>query len=263
MKNGSQLSIPHSAVEVLAAARVEGNAVFLPGGQLERKLYESVNQALELLGGKWNRKQRAHLFEEDPTDIIESAVLSGEVTDRKKLFQFFETPTVIARRMVHLAEIKATDEILEPSAGRGAILQAVFEVVPEASVTAVELDPDNVKVLVRNVKGRGFSTVQEGDFLALYAAGSPCFDKILMNPPFTRQQDIDHVMRAYSLLKPGGTLVSVMSQSAFFRKSSKSSAFLKLHDAVGGSEHLPDSAFKESGTMVQTRIVTMGKVAVR
>ena len=37
--------------------------------QLDRNDYVKVNKALEALGGKWNRKAKAHLFDEDPPYI--------------------------------------------------------------------------------------------------------------------------------------------------------------------------------------------------
>ena len=39
--------------EVLQKCTVEGNVVKLPNKQLDRKLYQEVAKALELIGGKW------------------------------------------------------------------------------------------------------------------------------------------------------------------------------------------------------------------
>jgi hypothetical protein len=39
--------------EVLQNCTVEGTVVKLPEGQLDRKLYQEVAKALELIGGKW------------------------------------------------------------------------------------------------------------------------------------------------------------------------------------------------------------------
>ena len=82
------------------------------------------------------------------------------------------------------------------------------------------------------------------------------WDRIVMNPPFTRQQDIDHVLKAYEVLAPGGVLVSVMSASPFFRSNKKSADFRAFLDDIGAEvEELPEGAFKESGTMVKTCVV--------
>ena len=39
------------------------------------------------------------------------------------------------------------------------------------------------------------------------------YDRIIANPPFTKNQDIDHVMQMWNFLKPGGRIVSIMSNS--------------------------------------------------
>lgn len=46
--------------------------------------------------------------------------------------QLFVTPDPVCHQMVDLAEITASDRILEPEAGTGAILRAILEVAPLA-----------------------------------------------------------------------------------------------------------------------------------
>ncbi len=53
------------------------------------------------------------------------------------------------------------------------------------------------------------------DFLA------KTYDRIIMNPPFEKCQDIDHVYHAFYLLNPNGILVSIVSRGVFFPFSSK------------------------------------------
>lgn len=53
--------------------------------------------------------------------------------------QLFVTPSPECRRLVELADVRETDRILEPSAGTGAILQAIRDAVPRAKCDAVEL----------------------------------------------------------------------------------------------------------------------------
>jgi len=247
------VTISQPVLEILDKCRVEGQVVFLPTGQLDRKMYESVNKVLECLGGKWNKKAKGHVFADDPSERLDSALLTGDVVDAKKEFQFFETPGPLAKRMAEMADIKPLDDILEPSAGRGAIAIALRK-HQFRSLTMFELNKENYAFLC----GMGLGSVLFGDFLKESCEPFK-FDKIVMNPPFTRQQDIDHVMHAYSVLRPGGTLISIMSESAFFRNTAKTNAFLKLHDAVGGSERLPDGTFKQSGTMANTRLINMVK----
>jgi len=87
------------------------------------------------------------------------------------------------------------------------------------------------------------------------------FDFVIMNPPFEELQDVDHVQHAYKMLSNGGTLVSIMSESPFFRNDTKSKNFREWLELVGGySEKLPEGSFKESGTGVNCRLVVIGGV---
>ncbi len=49
------------------------------------------------------------------------------------------------------------------------------------------------------------------DFLKLHKATN-IFDKIIANPPFSKNQDIDHIRKMYIHLDEGGRMVSVASK---------------------------------------------------
>jgi N12 class adenine-specific DNA methylase len=55
--------------DVLEQGWVMTDRVFLPD-DLDRKLYQQVNKALESAGGVWNRKAKAHLFSGDPRPFL-------------------------------------------------------------------------------------------------------------------------------------------------------------------------------------------------
>lgn len=118
--------------------------------------------------------------------------------------QLFVTPEAACARLVTLAEIKDTDCILEPSAGTGAILRAIKNAAPAARCDAVELNA----ALAGHLRG-AFSGVNVwcGDFMEY--AQVVHYDKIIMNPPFNHAQDIRHIQRALSLLKPDGMLTAI------------------------------------------------------
>jgi hypothetical protein len=85
-------------------------------------------------------------------------------------------------------------------------------------------------------------------------------DVFVMNPPFSRGQDIDHVRHAYNCLGEGGRIVSVMSERTFYASDKKATAFRSWFDEVcGQDEKLPADTFKESGTTTKTRLVTIDK----
>ena len=116
--------------------------------------------------------------------------------------QLFVTPAPVCDRLVTLAEISNRDHILEPSAGTGAILRAIRDTAPEAMCDAVEINSGLVRYLRENFNG---VRVQCGDFMEWQPV--QYYSRIIMNPPFSHGQDIRHILRAFSLLRPGGVLV--------------------------------------------------------
>jgi hypothetical protein len=85
-------------------------------------------------------------------------------------------------------------------------------------------------------------------------------DVVLMNPPFSKGQDVKHVTHALGFLKPGGRLVAIMGAGVTFRQDKRTNEFRELVQAMGGTiERLPEGSFKSSGTMVNTVIVVIDK----
>ena len=86
--------IPENVLNVLGECRADGNLLYLPSVQLDRKTYTEVNKVLENMGGKWNRKAKAHVFAEDDdvAEMLENVLLTQEVKDLKREYQFFPTP---------------------------------------------------------------------------------------------------------------------------------------------------------------------------
>jgi predicted RNA methylase len=238
--------------EVLLAlrqARTEDTGLWLTG-QLERKLYERVNKVLEALGGRWSRKLKRHVFDGQAADLLGDVLTTGEYVDMKQEFQFFETPSQLASRMCSLAQVNGLSTVLEPSAGRGAIAKMARSY--GAVVECIELQ----EKLAEELRQQAFKVIQ-GDFLDVSPA-EPRYKAVLMNPPFCRSQDIAHVRHAYEFLKPGGTLVAVMGAGWTFRQDRRATEFREWLDDHGGEvEPLPQGTFKESGTGVNTVLVTI------
>ena len=103
-------------------------------------------------------------------------------------------------------------------------------------------------------------SVERGDFLEHQGD----YNRIIMNPPFDKGADIEHVRHAFSLLAPDGKLVAIMSEGPFFRNDTQATEFRNWLDEVAGiSEQLPEDAFNNTEafrkTGVRTRIVTITK----
>lgn len=246
------MKIRDEILSILAMCLIEENIVSLPQIQLDRKTYLEANKHLEHLGGKWNRRAKGHVFDFDPTDSFENMLLTGETTDFKKESQFFETPPELAKKMVEMADIGTDHYILEPSAGRGAITKQI----DKGFLFCNEINPEMANYLINELN----LNVSCSDFLKFTEQESGIHDRIIMNPPFTKQQDIDHILHAYSLLSPGGILVSVVSESPFFRENEKSKVFRKWLELINAEViNNPDGTFKSSGTMVRTRLIKIRK----
>ena len=219
------MKISDDILAILEKCTTEGNTVFLPGGQLERATYTKINKCLENIGGKWNRKAKGHIFEDDPTDALENLLLTGETVDTKKLFQFFPTPREIAKQMVEMAELTPQSYVLEPSIGKGDLADVIWE-HGVGEIFGVELNPEMKKELNK----KPYTSITGVDFLAYVKEIQEDkirsdFSHVIMNPPFARQQDIDHIMAAYEALAPGGILVSVATTSWKWRENKKAVDF--------------------------------------
>src|SRR5690349_24405020 len=123
-------AMPDDVRDILSRSTITATSVTLPPGQLDRKLYEAVNKALAALGGKWNRKQRAHLFTRDPRPALEAALDDGTMpVHQDKVMSFWRTPADLAGRLVDAVgpadAVDVPDRVLEPSTGGGVIPKVV------------------------------------------------------------------------------------------------------------------------------------------
>ncbi|MFI6056316.1 methyltransferase [Streptomyces violascens] len=204
---------------------------------------------LKAAGGTWNRRAAAHLLPGDAAEAVEAMLLTGEVT-RPQDFGYFPTPAPVVEELLSLADLRAGHEVLEPSAGQGAI---AAEAALICTVDCVELLADNAQ----HITAAGYArSVTVADFLTLPAEQR--YDRVVMNPPFARQADIAHVTHALSFLRPHGRLTSVMSASLTFRTNALTADFRALVEHRGGQiSPLPDGAFKASGTGVRAVLVTI------
>lgn len=243
------MKVSNEVLSVLGDAKVEGSSLLLQG-QLDRPTYVAVNKVLEAAGWKWNKKAKEHTCDGEAVDVLEQVLLTGEVTVAKNEFGFFPTPRAIVDELIELADIEPGMTVLEPSAGKGAIAYAIAEI---AKPDCYELMEANFAALAGDMH---LSSVTRADFLTVTPERK--YDRVVMNPPFARQADIKHVMHALKFLKPGGKLVAIMSAAVTFRSDRLTNEFRALVEERDGQiTPLPDGAFKESGTMVRTVIVTL------
>lgn len=239
-------TIDPEVAAVLGRATVDGPRLQLHE-QLDRKTYQRVAKTIELLGGKWNRKAGAHLFDEDVSELLADALMTGTVVDIKKTYQVFPTPRDLADELVALASVRATDTVLEPSAGTGRIVESIRRA--KATVLACEIQTRHHDVLAQ------MATVVGTDFMDVPVQDGRV-TKVVANPPFARGQDVAHVRRMAQWLEAkGGMLVSVMSPAWTFRQTAAHVQFRAWAEKVGAQwVELPADTFAESGTGVRAGI---------
>ncbi len=203
---------------------------------------------------------------------IEAAIQRQEAEKRRKIQDmedklrfaqidgFFPTPERIINQMVSVACIPPHARVLEPSAGKGDIADAIRDGRPDVNIHCIELRPALCEILM----AKGYQWVQEMDFLEYNPVADCHYDSIVMNPPFEHGQDAEHVLHAWSMLKPGGRLVAIVSVGPFFREDAKSKAFrdwwkannVEIHPLPGDWCSGP-GAFRSTG--VRAKIVVAQK----
>lgn len=242
----------------LASISDDGRQITL-GRPLDRKLYIATNKVLEELGGDWKRGPKAHVFADDVRPRLEIALSTGKITTAADL-GFFETPPDLAERLVRMAEVGPGSFCLEPSAGRGAIVEPLR--AAGGLVTMIEVDRDRFKHLRLRFADHEARAVN-ADFMT-YEPEEP-FDRVVMNPPFAKvlgADCIDHVMRAFGMLIPSGVLVSVLPSGINFREDRRHVAFRAWIKSHGGLvSDLPEGSFTTSKTEVNTCVLRVRRPA--
>ena len=172
------------------------------------------------------------------------AMKAKEKLDSVKRYQAFYTPAPVVKKMLDMSKLLKSYNnqlhILEPTAGVDNIVVEILKLNKEHKIYMVEIEPKSRDILNELVATAPdvLTLYEQGNFLEFEAPIA--FDLILMNPPFHLRKanlsfldrdyyDIDFVMRAYYMLKPGGELIAlVKSENANKAEYSK---WLDEHDA--------------------------------
>lgn len=222
--------------------------------------YETIKEWSETEPGetpaKVNPTPHATLKEPDP--LRAEAEAQAKIAAKTEIKvnhnpDFYPTPLDVVDRMLNEAApwLNNGRLMLEPSAGDGRIIQHALGRWPCIEAHWYEVNCTAQEVLRSNRLG-GF---QYGDdFLA--ADPKPIYDAVVMNPPFSRNQYRKHVWHAYRFVKPGGILVTLLPNGAFWQNDGDK--FKQWLDAQGAVDiELPHGTFED--TEIATRIVTIKK----
>lgn len=182
--------------------------------------------------------------------------------------QLFPTPAPLAARMVEKAfEHRFTVQIganmnercrvLEPSAGTGNLIAAVSEAAKSDCAsggfrTSFDLVAVEVNLNLAHALAAKFpqADIRRTDFLTCNGDLGK-FDRIVMNPPFERGSDIEHIKHAMTFLADGGRLVAICANGPRQRE--------ELEPLCDEWHDLEPGTFKESGTMVNAAMIVINK----
>lgn len=175
----------------------------------------------------------------------------------RKIPGYFPTPPELAADMVDRLGISGREPwtLLEPSAGCGAILDEVEKLANEPAAAVVyEVNSTLCEIL----QAKGYDA-RPRNFME-QEPGAVEFDAVLMNPPFEKFQDVEHVRHAFRFLKPGGRLVAITAPGWTYQDKRKARGFRKWFEELGGEvEDLPAGTFKASGTSVNACLLVIDK----
>lgn len=220
---------------LLLRSKIQGNALQLPE-QLARADYERIARVIKAAGGKWDRRSQSHIF---PQDVRQTLNIDGDtlsVINVQQTYQSFYTPDLVADSMAEVAELFAGETLLEPSAGNGQLIEAaITSGIFAEDILAIEIDSQQHHRL------DSFGCVVTiADFLTVIPEQK--FDKILMNPPFSRGDDIKHILHALHFLERHGRLVALCANGP--------KQIEELRPRAMSWEVLPPKSFQSSGTLI-------------
>jgi predicted RNA methylase len=258
--------ITERTAQILSAAIInpEDNSLHFEE-QLERSDYVKVDDVLSRLRGKWNKRANAHLFPFDPTGPLKQIISSLELPDKNPT-AFFPTPQKALETMFLLVDdigFRCASEerrlrVLEPSGGIGGIADFLCDKTEYLDLDIVEILPVNQELL----KSKGYTPFCM-DFMDFEVpSDEEKYDYIFMNPPFSLKGDkyayITHINHALKMLKPSGELVAIVPVGWTSNCTKKEESFRNLFASHGNMiETLEKGTFKESGTNIETKVISL------
>ena len=227
----------------LSKCTVAGNVVRLPFEKLDN--YPELRKALLNAGATY--KSNTFVFSGDAQPFIDR-LMGGQSVNIKKEYQFFPTPPNVAHMIINKINWSDGLKVGEFSAGQGGLLDFLPKEY-NLSITAVELMSENVSVL----KSKGYNAIC-GDFLLKHYGN---VDVVILNPPFAKNQDIDHFMHAWNHLNDGGQIACITSPHWTFASDKKSKVFRDFLNEIGAEwEEINPGEFKSSGTNIKTFLIS-------
>ncbi len=124
---------------------------------------------------------------------------------------FYPTPRHLIEKMLEVIDFKEVQSVLEPSAGKGDIVDVIIEKFKAAKyynrdnnwdIDCIEIDQNLRHILT----GKGYRVVHD-DFLTYNSYKK--YDLIVMNPPFIDGDK--HLLKALEMQKSGGQVICLLN----------------------------------------------------
>lgn len=179
---------------------------------------------------------------------------------------YFPTPANLAERVAALADLQSGHQVLDPSAGKGDLLRAAQVATRQRDRGMEGGGPTKSKFdaieiahqLQPMLKEQGFALIHD-DVLDPHFDPGTRYDRILINPPYEKGASIDHVLRAWEFLRPGGRMVALLPESIWYRTDNKHTAFRDWFTSLKHRDEKQEpQPFGRSGD-IATRILVLDK----
>lgn len=201
---------------------------------LKRELEDKVSEILDNESdGKLTDKQ------------IEQFIKENEATSFSKVdksLDYYPTPVDVVKKMIDKADLRCGQKILEPSAGKGNIADAIVQKIGNcADLHVIEYSDHNRMLLEAknyNVVGTNFlefGTVSRNERGIPKFADGVLYDRIVMNPPYNNGADFVHISHAYKLLADDGILVALVPAESYLglgREATQKRAFIEANEGT-------------------------------
>ena len=139
--------------------------------------------------------------------------------------EFYPTPRELLEEITRDVHWGRITSMLEPSAGKGDIVEFVRE--KRGNVSSRELDIDCIEIdpdLQNTLKGKEIRLVHD-DFLTYHTFKH--YDLIFMNPPFSN--GAAHLLKALDMQKNGGEIICILNAETLKNPCTNERKVLRNH----------------------------------
>lgn len=170
--------------------------------------------------------------------------------------EFYPTPEWLINKMLEDIDLKKIKCVLEPSAGKGDIINEIKRRSNSLKHNSTLIDIDAIEIdenLAALLKGKRYKVVHD-DFLTFNTYKK--YDLIIMNPPFSEGDK--HLLKAIDMQKDGGDIICILNAETIRNQYSniRKDLYRKLIELEANIEYL-DHAFEtaENKTNVEIALV--------